>query len=321
MKRGVIVVVSLALLLSSTLFATGVKEDAPSFPTKTITVICPFGAGGGTDALARKLVEIVEKQSNVKMIVENKTGGSGAVGMGVGANAKADGYTVTMTTVEVVLLPAAQLAAFQPSDFRGIIRVNFDAAALIVKSSNKANTLKDFIENAKTSSKSISVNVSAFPTNYWLAGAMLNEQSGVKFNLVEEPQGAAQQIANMLGGHVDAIICTMAEVEQYVASGDFKILAVASNERNKMFPTVPTFREEGYNIEVGTWRGFMVPKDTSDDVVAVLDSVFTKAYQSQEFQDFLAKMKFGTGYLNSDDFAHLVAEQYNQYQPVIAKYL
>ena len=91
---------------------------------------------------------------------------------------------------------------------------------------------------------------------------MLKEISGANLNLVEEPQ-CGQEIANLLGNHVDAIICTMAEVAQYVASGDFKILAVASGARNKTFPNVPTFNESGYDIEVGTWRGFMVPEPDS----------------------------------------------------------
>jgi len=314
------------LLMAQLVFANGSAENnaasaAESFPGKSITLIVPFGAGGGTDALGRKLADIVTKQTGASIVVENKTGGSGAVGMAEGAKAKADGYTVTMTTVEVVLLPSAGLASFKPADFKGIIRVNFDPAALVVKKSNPANTLKEFVENAKKAAKAASINTSAFPTNYWLCGAMLKEKAGVDFNLVEEPNGAAQEIANLLGGHVDAIICTMAEAAQYVASGDFKFLAVASDKSNPNFPDVPTFAQAGYDIQVGTWRGFMVPKDTDTAVVAKLDKMFTDAYKSSDFQDFLKTMKFGDGYLNSSDFATLVTNQANQYGPVIAKYV
>lgn len=321
MKKVLMVLLCLVLVAGMT-FANGTTEKASAeYPSKNISLIVPFGAGGGTDALARKIAEIVEKQSGVSLIVENKTGGSGAVGMGEGAVAKNDGYTVTMTTVEVVLLPAAGLASFQPSDFRGIIRVNFDPAALIVKTNNPANSLKEYVANARASAKPVNLNVSAFPTNYWLCGAMLKEQSGANFNLIEEPNGAAQEVANLLGGHVDGIICTMAEAAAYVANGDFKFLAVASDNRNPNYPSVPTFNEGGFDIEVGTWRGFMVPDDTDDAVVAKLDGLFTAAYNSTEFQEFLKTMGFGTGYLNSEDFAQLVADQSKQYGPVIAKYI
>lgn len=314
--------VLLAVTILSMVFANGAQEaTADSFPSKSITLIVPFGAGGGTDALARKIADIAQKQSGVNFVIENKTGGSGAVGMSEGAIAKNDGYTVTMTTVEVVLLPAAKLASFQPSDFKGIVRVNFDPAAIIVRADNSANTLQEFIDNTKNSSKTVNLNVSAFPTNYWLCGAMLNEQSGAGFNLVEEPSGAAQEIANLLGGHVDGIICTMAEAAAYVANGDFKFLAVAGAERNPNYPEVPTVKECGYEIEVGTWRGFMVPDDTDAAIVAKLDQIFTDAYNSDEFQEFLKTMGFGAGYLNSEDFAKLVEDQTAQYGPVIAKYL
>lgn len=319
MKRLMAVVLSVAMGCMS-LTGCGAKKAA-EYPSKDITMIVPFGAGGGTDALARKLAEIVEKQSGISMIVTNKTGGSGAVGMAEGAAASADGYTVTMTTVEAVLLPLAGLANFKTEDFKGIIRVNFDAAALIVKADNPAATLQEFVDNAKASATPVSVNVSAFPTNYWLCGAMLKEASGADLNLVEEPNGASAEIQNLLGGHVDSIVCTVAEAAQYVNSGEFKVLAVAGNERNQTFPDVPTFKESGFEIEVGTWRGFMVPKDTPDDVVKKLNDVFTSAYESDDFKEFLGTMGFGDGYLNSEDFAALVKEQTEQYGPVISKYV
>jgi tripartite-type tricarboxylate transporter receptor subunit TctC len=321
MKKVLLSILCLVLATGS-VFASGAAEKSPeTFPSRNIDLIVPFGAGGGTDALARKMAEIVRTQSGINMIVQNKTGGSGAVGMGEGAVARKDGYTVTMTTVEVVLLPAAGLASFKPSDFQGIIRINFDAAALVVRADNPANTLQEYVANAKKATRPVTLNVSAFPTNYWLCGAMLKEQSGANINLIEEPSGAAQQIANMLGGHVDGIVCTMAEAAAYVANGDFKFIAVASNERNPNYPNVPTFKEQGFNIEVGTWRGFMVPAGTDGAIVSKLEKAFTDAYNSEEFQTFLKTMGFGTGYLNSADFAKLVADQTAKYTPIIAQYI
>lgn len=307
-------------IVMACLFLTGCgSSSSEEFPSKEVRLIVPFGAGGGTDALARKLAEIVKNQSGVTMIVENKTGGSGAVGMAEGAAAEPDGYTVTMTTVEVVLLPLAGLANFKADDFKGITRVNFDAAALIVKADNPAGTVEEFVENAKTAGP-VNINVSAFPTNYWLCGAMLKDITGVDFNLVEEPNGASAEIQNLLGGHVDSIICTVAEAAQYVESGDFKVLAVADAKRSETFPDIPTFKESGFDIEVGTWRGFMVPKDTDDAAVAKLNEIFTNAYESDEFKEFLATMRFGDGYLDAAGFADLIKEQTAQYEPVITEY-
>lgn len=112
----------------------------------------------------------------------------------------------------------------------------------------------------------------------------------------------------------------MAEVAQYVESGDFKVLAVASEERNPSFPDIPTFKESGLEIEVGTWRGFMVPKDTDEAAVSKLNELFTNAYQSDEFKEFLKTMGFGEGYLDQAGFAKLIEEQTAQYGPVISQY-
>lgn len=321
MKMKRLAAIGLSVIMAGMSLAGCGSSTSKEFPSKDIKLIVPFGAGGGTDALARKLAEIIEKQSGVSMIVENKTGGSGAVGMAEGAAANPDGYTVTMTTVEVVLLPLAGLANFEATDFKGFTRVNFDAAALIVKADNPANTVGEFVEQAKTASKPVNINVSAFPTNFWLCGAMLTEITGVDFNLVEEPNGASAEIQNLLGGHVDSIICTVAEAAQYVENNDFKVLATASNERNKAFPDIPTFKEEGYDIEVGTWRGFMVPKNTDDAAVAKLDELFTKAYESDEFKEFLNTMGFGEGYLDAEGFAQLITDQTAQYEPIIKQYV
>ena len=140
------------------------------------------------------------------------------------------------------------------------------------------------------------------------------------FNLIPNGSGAADQIQNLLGGHVDAIIVTPAEAGPYVESGDFRLLAVANSERNDVFPDVPTFAEEGYDISVGTWRGLMVPVDTPADVIASLDVLFTQVYQSDDMQAFLETMGFGKGYLNSEDFTKLCQEQTEKYEPIISNY-
>ena len=290
----------------------------PAMAAEDMRLIVPFGAGGGTDALARKLADIIGQQTGINIIVENKTGGSGAVGMAEGAMAKPDGNTVTMTTVEVVLLPLAGLASFETMDLAPITRVNFDAAALIVGADNKANTLEEFVAN---SDENTIIAVSAFPTNYWLCGTMLAQQSGVNFNVVEDPNGAASEIQSLLGKQVDAIVCTMAEAAQYVKNGDFKFMAVADTVRNANYPEIPTFTECGYDIVVGTWRGFEVPKATPAEKIAELNEIFTNAYNSQDFQDFLATMGFGTGYLNCEDFKALKEAQIEQYGPVVGQFV
>lgn len=316
--KKIISVMLLFLLLASIVGCS--KETEKVFPDETITIICPYGAGGGTDALSRKIAELSSKELGVDVIVVNKTGGGGAVGMGEGAKSDSDGYTVTMATIEAVLLPIAGLAPFQPSDFTPIVRVNFDPASIVVSVSSGYNTLEDLIEDAKNRPGEVNVMTSSFPTNYWLTTTVLEEKAGVKFNKVTAQAGAADQIQNVLGGHVDAITVTPAEAAAVVESGDCKILAIAGEKRDEKFSDVPLMSELGYDIEIGPWRGLLVPKDTPDDVVKVLEDAFTKVVESEELKSFMAEAGFGYAYMNSTDLKTLMDNQTEEYTPIIEKY-
>lgn len=316
MKKLVALVMGLAMSLSCAI--GGMAAEA--FPEKEITLICPFAAGGGTDALARQIAVLAEEELGESVLVVNQTGGSGAVGMAAGAVADPDGYTVTMVTVECVLLPAAGLASFTADDFTPIIRINFDPAAMFVKADSPYETLEDLLKAAEEKPGEVTLMTDAYPAKSWLTGALLQEEAGVEFNIIPEAGGAAEQISSLLGGHVEATLITPAEGAAYIESGDLRMLAVASDERDANYEDVPTFYDLGYNVEVGTWRGLVVPKDTPEDVVKVLNDAFTAAYEKPEMAEFLASTGFGAGYLNSADFTELLAQQAEQYTPVVEKY-
>lgn len=293
------------------------QPAALSFPEKDVTIICPFGAGGGTDALGRVVAEEATKITGKNFLVENKTGGSGAVGMGEGAAAAADGYTVTMITVEVNLLPLAGLASFQPTDLKPILLFNYDADAIFVRADSEYKTLDDLINASKANPGNLNLMTSGFPSHLWLAGAMLNDQSGAGFNIVQESGGAAEQITSLLGGHVDATIITAAEGKPYVESGDFRCLAVCNKGD---IADVPSFEECGYEIVVGTWRGFAVPKDTPQEVCDYLEELFYGISQGEAMKSFLEKMSFGEMTLKSAEFAELIGREYEQFKPIVESF-
>ena len=316
------VVEAFTLFLSLTLVfgLCSINAEAKDFPSKRITIICPFSPGGGTDALSRIMAEIVKEQTGQKVIVVNKTGGSGAVGMGAGSVAKPDGYTVTMTTVEAVLLPLAELAPFKISDFSQVIRINFDAAALIVRADGPYKTLPDFVKAAKANPEDITLRSGTFPDNYWLCGASLAKESGAKFNVIGGGGGAADQLQALLGGHVDSVIVTPAEAAAYIKNGKLKILAIADTKQNPNFPDAPLFSDFGYDIAIGTWRGIMVPKDTPQEIVLKLEEIFTAAYKTDRMSDFLTKMGYGAGYLSREEFSSLIERQSKEFKVVVEEF-
>ena len=228
------------------------------------------------------------KGSFKNISVENRSGGGGATGMLAGANAKADGTTVTMITVELATLEAMGTnAGLTYSMFKPIMMVNSACAAITVNAKDdRFNTIEDFINYAKENE--VSMGNSGNGAIWHLAAAGLAKETGAQFKHVAY-DGAAGAITDLLGEHIDAVAVSYAEVANYVESGDLKVLAVMNDKRLDSIPDVPTCQEAGYNVVLGTWRGLGVPKDTPDEVVDQLYEIFSQAAQSDAFVDFMNK--------------------------------
>jgi tripartite-type tricarboxylate transporter receptor subunit TctC len=282
------------------------KKEAADFPKKAVEIIVPYAAGGGTDTVARSFADMAKKELGESVAVVNKEGGGGAVGMQNGINAKADGHTVTMVTVELLTLPHSGLAQFSYKDIKPVALLNEDPAAITVPADAPYNTIEEFIEAAKK--EKLKVGNSGTGAIWHLAAAAFEKETGVEFNHVPF-EGAAPAITALLGGHVDAVSVSPAEVSSQVKSGKLKVLAVMSEEKVASLPEVPTLKEKGIDLSIGTWRGLAVPKDTPAEVVKVLEEAFGKTAQSDEFKAQLEKMNLGYRYENSEGFSKMLEEK------------
>ncbi|MCG7345526.1 tripartite tricarboxylate transporter substrate binding protein [Sporosarcina sp. ACRSL] len=281
-------------------------SNAADFPKKKFELIVPYSAGGGTDTVARSFADLAKDEIGQPIGVVNREGGGGAVGMQNGANAKADGYSLSVVTVELLTLPHTGLAQFTYEDFRLVSLLNEDPAAITVRADAPWNTIEEFIEAAKT--QKLKVGNSGTGAIWHLAGAAFEKETGTTLNHVPF-EGAAPAVTALLGGHIDAVSVSPAEVLTHVESGDFKVLAVMADERVEKLSDVPTLKEQGVDLSIGTWRGIAVPKDTPDDVVKVLEDSFATTIQSEEFKATLEKLNLGHRYENGEGFLNLVKEQ------------
>ncbi len=303
MKRNKITVVTVMLMLftSITLFANGQKEKAVTFPDRGITVICPWSAGGGTDTILRALAKATKPFLGKNISVINKTGGGGAVGHGAIVNAKPDGYTVGMITFELLSLPPQGLVPFTYKDLDLLMRVNMDPAALTVRADAPYSTIQEFVDYAKAHPGEINIGNSG-PGSVWqIAGGIFAEKENIKVKYVPY-DGAAPAVTALVGGHIQAVTVSPAEVQGQVEAGTLKMLGVMSTKRVANFPDVPTFKEKGIDISFGTWRGLAVPKGTPDNVKQILIKAFKQGMDSQTFRDFAAKAGLGLAYLSAADF-------------------
>ncbi|MET3698578.1 tripartite-type tricarboxylate transporter receptor subunit TctC [Bacillus oleivorans] len=302
---------SILLVLSLILAACSSSNDANNenasgsdFPTKSIELIVPYAAGGGTDSLARSFADQTDLGQSVAVV--NREGGGGAVGMQNGANANPDGYTVSMITVELLTLPHSGLAQFSYEDFHPVALLNEDPAAITVSADAPWNTIEEFIAAAKE--ENLKVGNSGTGAIWHLAASALEQETDVTFNHVPF-EGAAPAVTALLGGHIDAVSVSPAEVRTQVEAGELKVLAVMADERVESLPDVPTLKESGIDLSIGTWRGLAVPKDTPEDVVKTLEESFGETAQSEEFKATLDTLGLGYRYENAEGFTNLLKEQ------------
>ena len=285
------------------------------FSDMNVTCVVPYDAGGGTDAVMRGLADAA-KGSFKNITVENRSGAGGATGMLYGANATPDGSIITMITVELATLEAmGNNAGLTYSMFKPIMMVNSAASAITVKADDeRINTLEDFIEYSKTNE--VQVGNSGIGAIWHLAAAGLAKEAGTEFTHVGY-DGANGAITDLLGGHIDAVAVSYAEVNSFVQSGDLKVLGVMANERLEAIPDVPTCKECGYDAVLGTWRGLGVPADTPDEIVDELYRIFSEAADSDAFKEFMANTNNVIDIMDGESFNAMIADQLALYTGLV----
>ncbi|ONI40481.1 ABC transporter substrate-binding protein [Candidatus Epulonipiscium fishelsonii] len=293
---------------------SGGETTAETYPDKSVSLIVPFAAGGGTDLCARAIADAAKESFTEGIAVENKAGGSGAVGMIGGANSAKDGSVVTMITVELVTVPHTSEVSLSHDMFEPVLRLNADYSAITVPTDSPYNTLDDLLEVAKT--EEIQIGNSGVGAIWHLAAAGLAQEAGVEFTHIPF-DGAAPAITSLLGGHIDAVSVSYAEVSAQVNSGDFKVLAVLAPERLENLPDVPTAIEEGYDVSIGTWRGLAVPAETDPGIVSKVSEIFAEAATAPGFVEFMNNNNLNIDVADGETFKAQLASEYELFGELI----
>lgn len=280
------------------------------FPEHGITVICPWGEGGGTDAVLRALCKTAEKYLGTTITVENKTGGAGAIGHAAIKDARPDGYTLGMITFELNSLPPQKLINFTYADYDPIIRVNADAATLTVNADAPYNTVQEFVDYCKAHPGEVSIGNSA-PGSVWHIGAgLLADATGIIVNHIPF-EGATGAVSAVASGQIEAVTVSLPEVKSELDAGNVKVLGIMASERPESYPDIKTFTEQGFDIEYATWRGLALPKHVNPAIKAILVDVFTQAATDPEFLEECIRLNLSPAYQNPVDFTVFLKHNYN----------
>lgn len=291
---------------------------AADYPTKPIELVVPASAGGGTDALARGFAEVMKKYLPQPLVVNDKPGASGVIGMTDVLNARPDGYKVGMIIAELVILPHLGLAKFTYEGFVPVARLNGDPSAITVRADAPWNTIEEFLAAAKARPGAITMGNSGNGSIWHLAAVGLEDKVGVKFNHVPF-QGAAPGVVSLLGGQIDAVAVSPGEVAAHLQGGKLKMLAVMADERVKAFDKVPTLKERGIDLSIGTWRGLALPKGTPAEVVNALREATAKAAKDPALRETLDKLNLGFAYLDAPEFGQAMARDHAYFKQLVAK--
>ncbi len=272
--------------------------------TRPVTLICPWAAGGGTDMVARMMGTLVEKEFGQPVNVVNRTGGGGAVGHTAGATADPDGYTFTIMTVEIAMMHWMGLAKVGPQDFTPIAQVNFDAAGVQVKADAPWKTVKDLLAEAKANPGKLKASGTGKGGIWDLARAGMLQTAGISVDAIPwvPSEGAAPGLQELISGGIQLVTASLPEGQSLIKGGKVKALGIMADERLSNFSDVPTLKEQGLNWVMGAWRGFGLPKGTKPEIVATYEAAIKKAYDSQEFKDFMNKSSLGTTWRPSKEF-------------------
>jgi tripartite-type tricarboxylate transporter receptor subunit TctC len=295
-------------LASLAMLATTFAASAQEFPTKPITLIIPWPAGGPTDVGVRAMAEVASKHLGQPIIIENKSGGAGTVGPAtMAATAKPDGYTIAQMPITVYRLPMMQNTTWSADDFTYIIHLTGYTFAAMAHVDTPFKTWQDVIDYAKKNPGKITYATSGAGSSLHLGMEMMAEKSGVKFTHVPF-KGAAEVNAAVAGGHT-MLAAGGLSVKPMVDAGKVRLLNVWTAKRLKSVPDLPTLKELGYPWVFDSPWGIAGPKGMDPKVVAKLHDAFKKAIEDEGVVAILEKYEMIPNYKSSADYKAAVAEQ------------
>lgn len=312
----------LALAVGSTLMAAlplgAIAQSAADYPNKPIELVVPFGAGGGTDVLARVVAEAAKKHSSQPITVLNKPGATGGIGLSEVAAAKPDGYKIAMVTVEMAIIPHMGIAKFSPeNDFTPLVRLNADPVVLTVSADSPWKTIEDLVDAAKKSKDPLKFGNAGTGGVSHLAAAALQQKIGTTFTHVPF-QGNAPAVVSLLGGHIDAVNASPSEVFAFVQSGKLRALAVLADQRiGGALAQVPTLKERKIDLAMGTWRGLAGPKGIPADVLAKLNAIAIKTANEPAVKEAMDKQNLGYSVADGETFRKQIAADSALYKQLI----
>lgn len=300
-----------AVAAAATLACSAVPAHAQNYPSRPITLIVPWGAGGGTDATARIVASLMEKELGQPVTVVNRTGGSGVVGHAAIASAPADGYTIGLATVEISMMHWQGLTELSGASYTPIGLVNADPAGIQVRADSPYKSVGDLLGAIKANPGKFKASGTGQGGIWHLAIAgLLRDQKIDPAALPWVPSnGAAPGLQDMVAGGVEVAPVSLPEARSLIDAGKVRSLAIMDDKPSALYPNVPTLKSvTGSNWTMAAWRGIVAPKGIPAEAREKLSAVVRKVAASKEYTDFMASRGYGVIYAGPEEFGRFMAK-------------
>lgn len=292
-----------AVVAALAVFAGGLAHAA--WPERPITLIVPWNAGGGTDAVGRVIAAGLEKELKQPINVVNRTGGSGVVGHQAIASAPPDGYTIGIITVEIGMMHHIGLTKLSGADYTPLALMNFDPNAIFVRDDSPVKTAANLLDAAKKEPGKLKASGTGQGGIWHLGLARWLVDNKLPGNAIAwvPSQGAAPGLQDLLAGGVDVVSCSLPEARALIEANKVRPLLLLGSKPDALFPKVPLYvSSSGEKWNAGAWRGIAAPKGLPADVADRYAAVLKKVFDSKTYQDFLTARGFGALYAPPAEF-------------------
>lgn len=297
-------VTAVAMWLCVGLGPAGAQE---SFPARAITLIVPFPPGGVAEITGRPTAMAMEKILKQPVAIVNRPGAGGAVGNAAVANSKPDGYTVLMALSSISVIPAADVLfdrkpAYSLEQFAPIALISADPTILVSHPSLPVKNLKELVALARAKQGQMSFSSSGIYGALHMPMEMFMHHYKLRMRHVPTT-GGGPALTTLLGGHVELTSGGPAAITSHVKSGKLRAHVSWGAKRHENYPDVPTFKEQGADIEYYIWTGLMAPRATPEPVLKVLRDTARKAVEDAEFKSAMARVNSPVQYMDAPEFA------------------
>jgi tripartite-type tricarboxylate transporter receptor subunit TctC len=297
----------------------GLAAAVEGFPRGAVTVICPWSPGGGNDRVARFIAEELQKEYKVPFNVVNRTGGNGVTGHSAIANARPNGQTIGTISHDITTMKLMGLTELEPKDFEFITQVTVNNSSFMVTKDSPFTSVNDIMDTIKANPGQLKLAGTAVGGPFDLMRLFVMREKGMKPDDVKfiPSKGASAAIVEVLGGHADFTIANIPEALSQLDSGDIVALSVSSETRNPAYPKVPTLKEQGIDVVMGSWVTIGAPLGTPKAILDELQEKIVAIMTSPAGEEFMRKNAFVPGTIHGDALKAMAMETAEKYKDIM----